>query len=136
MNDEVPSAEPPPADREPEREPAGSDPRESAQEPPEQLVEAFPVLAEVVTVQRTRTTAMPAVQAAAVAATGFVAGAATMALLKRHGARRLARAQRDLGALPDLRDARDLPRRASDPAAPGARSTYLVSVRLIARSED
>ena len=77
---------------------------------------------------------MPAVQAAAVAATGFVAGAATMALFKRHGARRLARAQRDLGALPDLRDARDLPRCASDPVATGARSTYLVSVRLIAKS--
>jgi hypothetical protein len=132
MNNDAPSTDPPPADREPEWEPAAPD----LQEPAEQLVEAFPVLAEVVAVQRTRTTALPAVQAAALAATGFVAGAATMALLKRHGARRLAREQRDLGALPDLRDARELSRRASEPAAPGARSTYLVSVRLIARSGD
>lgn len=136
MNNDAPSTDPPPDGHEPEQEPGASESREPAQEPAEQLVEAFPVLAEVVTVQRTRTTAMPAVQAAAVAATGFVAGAATMALLKRHGARRLAREQRDLGALPDLPDARDLSRRASEPATPGARSTYLVNVRLIARSGD
>jgi hypothetical protein len=32
--------------------------------------------------------ALPAVQAAAAAATGFIAGAATLALVRRHGARR------------------------------------------------
>ena len=34
---------------------------------------------------------LPAVQAAAAAATGFVAGAATLALVRRHSARKLAR---------------------------------------------
>ncbi len=136
MHDEAPSPDARPGDREPDQEPLDADLREPAQESAEQVVEAFPVLAEVVTVQRTRTTAMPAVQAAAVAATGFVAGAATMALLKRHGARRLARERRDLAAMPDVRDTRDPSRRASDPGAPGTRSTYLVSVRLLARSGD
>jgi hypothetical protein len=37
------------------------------------------------------TAALPAVQAAAAAATGFVAGAATLALVRRHNARRGAR---------------------------------------------
>lgn len=37
---------------------------------------------------------VPVVQAVAAAATGFVAGAAALALVKRHSARRLARVQR------------------------------------------
>jgi hypothetical protein len=37
--------------------------------------------------------ALPAVQAAAAAATGFVAGAATVALVMRRNARRMARAR-------------------------------------------
>jgi type IV secretory pathway TraG/TraD family ATPase VirD4 len=62
---------------------------------------------------------LPAVQAAAVAATGFVAGAATLALVKRHTARKLARtrqSRRALDALPII----------------GSRS-FLVDVHLIAR---
>jgi hypothetical protein len=128
MNNDAPSSDPPPGD------PPIADP--ASEELSEQVVEAFPVLAEIVTVERSKTTAMPAIQAAAVAATGFVAGAATMALLKRHGARRLARQQRDLGALPDLRENRELSRHTAEPGASGARSTYLVNVRLIARSGD
>jgi hypothetical protein len=123
MNNDAPSSDPPPEEPSPE-------------ELSEQVVEAFPVLAEIVTIERSRTSALPAIQAAAVAATGFVAGAATVALLKRHGARRLARRQRDPGALPDLRDNRELSRHTADPSASSARSTYLVNVRLIARSGD
>src|ERR1700754_2652207 len=60
--------------------------------PAEEAVEGVPVLAEVHAVQAQSPAALPAVQAAAVAATGFVAGAATLALVRRHSARKLARA--------------------------------------------
>jgi hypothetical protein len=82
-------------------------------------VEGVPVLAEVRAVESHSPVALPAVQAAAVAATGFVAGAATLALVRRHSARKLAR--------------RSPPRRALD-ALPivGSRS-FLVDVHLIAR---
>jgi hypothetical protein len=59
--------------------------------PEEEMVDGLPVLAEVHPVETAPPAPLPAVQAAAVAATGFVAGAATMALMKRHAARKLAR---------------------------------------------
>jgi hypothetical protein len=52
----------------------------------EEVVDALPVLAERREIEPL--TARPAVQAAAVAATGFVAGAATVAVMRRRGARR------------------------------------------------
>lgn len=61
---------------------------------PEETVDGLPVLAEVRTIERVAPAALPAVQAAAAAATGFVAGAATLALVKRRSARRLARTSR------------------------------------------
>ena len=81
--------------------------------------ESVPVLAEVRAVVAPSPTLLPAVQAAAVAATGFVAGAAAVALVRRHSARKLARGR--------------LPRRALD-ALPivGSRS-FLVDVHLIAK---
>lgn len=82
-------------------------------------VDALPVLAEVHTVAPASPATLPAVQAAAAAATGFLAGAATIALVRRHGARKLTRAQ---SRLP-----RDLP--GAQPSR-----TYLVNVRLIGRS--
>jgi hypothetical protein len=85
----------------------------------EETVEGVPVLAEVRAVQAQSPAALPAVQAAAVAATGFVAGAATLALVRRHSARKLARnrqPRRALEALPIV----------------GSRS-FLVDVHLIAR---
>jgi hypothetical protein len=84
----------------------------------EETVEGMPVLAEVRAIQAHSPASLPAVQAAAVAATGFVAGAATLALLRRHSARKLARSR---------------PRRALD-ALPivGSRS-FLVDVHLIAK---
>lgn len=60
-------------------------------EPDEEVVDGLPVLAEVRTLEPAGSAALPAVQAAAAAATGFVAGAATLAVLRRHSARRSAR---------------------------------------------
>jgi hypothetical protein len=67
---------------------------EVIEEEEEEAVDALPVLAEVRPLDRPSPAALPAVQAAAAAATGFVAGAATIALVKRHSARKFARAQR------------------------------------------
>ncbi len=88
----------------------------------EVAVDGVPVLAEVRPLPAAAPTLLPAVQAAAVAATGFVAGAATLALVRRHSARRLDRkrmlAQRRRGteALPIL-----------------ATRSFLVDVHLIAK---
>jgi len=60
-------------------------------EPDEEVVDGLPVLAEVRTVERAAPAQLPVIQAAAVAATGFVAGAATLALVKRRSVRKLAR---------------------------------------------
>lgn len=86
---------------------------------PEETVDGMPVLAEVRAIEVASTVSLPAVQAAAVAATGFVAGAATLALVRRHSARKLARARpqrRGLDALPIV----------------GSRS-FLVDVHLISK---
>jgi hypothetical protein len=58
----------------------------------EETVEGVPVLAEVRAVEAAPSASLPAVQTAAAVATGFVAGAATLALVRRHSARKLARA--------------------------------------------
>jgi hypothetical protein len=86
----------------------------------EETVQGVPVLAEVRAIQSPSSASLPAVQAAAVAATSFVAGAATLALVRRHAARKLARRA---------------PRRAVD-ALPivGSRS-FLVDVHLIAKPD-
>ena len=64
-------------------------PAESVVEEPEETVDGLPVLADVRPIEPTPPVPLPAVQAVAVAATGFVAGAATMALVRRHAARRV-----------------------------------------------
>ena len=69
----------------------------------EEVLDGLPVLAEVRTLEPAAVAALPAVQAAAAAATGFVAGAATLALIRRHSTRRLARSRlqrRSAGGLP------------------------------------
>ena len=88
----------------------------------EEIVEGLPVLAEVRPVQPSPPTAFPAVQAAAAAATGFVAGAATVAFVRHRAARRLARSQ-------------GLDLRRPGPAFPsaGAGRTFLVHVRVLGR---
>jgi hypothetical protein len=93
-----------------------------------EAIDALPVLAEVRTIERTQPSVIPAVQAAAVAATGFVAGAATIALLRRHGMRKLAARE----AL-DLRGMRDAYRQPFDRLEPGSTRTYLVNVRVVSR---
>ncbi len=89
-------------------------------EPEEETVDGLPVLAEVRTIDRVAPVALPAVQAAAAAATGFVAGAATLALVKRRSARKLARSQRrPVDMLPII----------------GSR-TFLVDVHLVGKPSD
>ena len=85
----------------------------------EETVEGVPVLAEVRAVQTHSPVTLPAVQTAAAVATGFVAGAATLALVRRHTTRKIARSRS--------------PRRALD-ALPivGSRS-FLVDVHLLAK---
>jgi hypothetical protein len=71
---------------------------------PVETIDGLPVLADVRPIELASTATLPAVHAAAVAATGFVAGAATLALLRRHSAHKLARAsfrqRRGLDGLP------------------------------------
>jgi hypothetical protein len=84
----------------------------------EETVEGVPVLAEARPVAVTHGP-LPAVQAAAVAATGFVAGAATLALVRRHSARKAAR--------------RSVPRRAVDMLPIVGSRTFIVDVHLLAK---
>ena len=107
-------------------QPNGADP--SVHEPNEpdgdvEIVDGFPVLAEVRTVERASPATLPTVQVAAVAATGFVAGAATVALVKRRAARKLARTSRT-GS-----------RRAADLLPIAATRSFLVDVHVIAKPE-
>jgi hypothetical protein len=95
----------------------------SAAEPEVEVVDGLPVLAEVRTVERAATAALPAVQVAAVAATGFVAGAATVALVKRRAARKVARNGRG-------------PRRAVDLLPIAASRSFLVDVHVIGKQGD
>jgi hypothetical protein len=81
------------------------------------------VVAEVHTIERTPPAGLPAVQVAAVAATGFVAGAATVAIVKRRAARKLARNGRG-GA-----------RRAVDLLPIAASRSFLVDVHVLAKPE-
>jgi hypothetical protein len=54
----------------------------------EETIDGVPVVSEVRAVEPAAPAVLPAVQAAAVAATSFAAGAATLALVRRHGARK------------------------------------------------
>jgi hypothetical protein len=87
----------------------------------EETVDGLPVLAEFRPIERVQSVGLPAIQAAAAAATGFVAGAATVALVKRRSARKLARTQRSG------------PRRPVDMLPVLASRTFLVDVHLLAK---
>jgi hypothetical protein len=106
-----PNSRPDPADYEPEPENAID----------EETVDGIPVLAEVRAIEPAPAAGLPAVQAAAAAATGFVAGAAALALIRRHATRKLARSrlQRGIDALPIA----------------GTRS-FLIDIHLIAKPEE
>jgi hypothetical protein len=87
---------------------------------PEETVNGVPVLAEVRAIERTTPASLAVVQAAAVAATGFVAGAATLALVKRRSARKLARG-------------RSGPRRTVEMLPIVGSRTFVVDVHLIGK---
>jgi hypothetical protein len=90
----------------------------------EETVDGLPVLSELRTIERGAPAYLPAVQVAAAAATGFVAGAATIALVKRHGARKIARARPSA------------PRRAVDILPIVGSRTFLIDVHLVGRPEE
>jgi hypothetical protein len=88
----------------------------------EEVVDGLPVLAEVHPIEAAPlASALPAVQAAAAAVTGFVAGAATLAVMRRRHARRLARRA---------------PGRPLDLFPVSGTRTYLVHVHRITRPEE
>jgi hypothetical protein len=89
--------------------------------PEEEIVEGLPVLAEARPIERPSPAALPAIQAAAAVATGFVAGAATIVLVKRHSGLKLARASRSA------------PRRAADLLPIVGSRTFLVDIHLIGK---
>jgi hypothetical protein len=109
-----------PAPVEPEED--GVDP--ASVEPEEEIVDGLPVIAEVRTIERTGPASLPAVQAAAAAATGFVAGAATIALIKRRGSRKAAR------------NGKSGPRRAVDMLPIVGSRSFLVDVHVIGKQGD
>jgi hypothetical protein len=87
----------------------------------EETVDGFPVLAEVRTLEHAAPASLPVVQAAAVAATGFVAGAATLALVRRHSQRKASRSRPRLAT------------RAAEALPIVASHRFLVDVHLIAK---
>ena len=93
-------------------------------DPDAEIVDGLPVLAEVRAIERPSPASLPAVHVAAVAATGFVAGAATVALVKRRTAKKLAR------------HGRSGPRRAVDLLPIAASRSFLVDVHVIGKNGD
>lgn len=93
-----------------------------------ELVELTPVTGELTVTTRAVPGALPSLRTAAVAASGFIAGAATVALLRRVGAGRRAveLAERDARA-------RVHPVPGFGPVPAGSSRTYLVTVRAISR---
>jgi hypothetical protein len=88
----------------------------------EEIVDGLPVLAELRPIDHSPlATALPAVQAAAAAVTGFVAGAATLAVMRRRHVRRLARRS---------------PGRPLDMLPVSGTRTYLVHVHRVGRTEE
>jgi len=92
-------------------------------EPPEaETIDGLPVLAEVRPIEQRVAAGLPMAQAAAAAATGFLAGAAAIALLRWLGARK--------PALP----ARGAPRRAAELLPVVGTRTFLIDIHLIGKT--
>jgi hypothetical protein len=90
----------------------------------EETVEGLPVLAEVRAIEHFGPASLPAVQAAAMAATGFVAGAATLALVRRHQQRKAGRGRARLSS------------RAADALPILSSQRFLVDVHLISKPSE
>ncbi len=90
----------------------------------EEVIDGLPVVANVRAIEPASRIVLPAVQAAAAAVTGFVAGVATVALVRRAGARKPARGQRRT------------PRRTQDGVPIIASRTFLVDVHLLAKPSE
>jgi hypothetical protein len=103
---------------------ASEGPEPAPVEPEEEVVDGFPVLAEVRTIERPSSASLPAVQAAGAAATGFVAGAATIALIKRRSARKV------------VRNSKNGSRRVTDLLPITASRSFLVDVHVIGKQGD
>jgi hypothetical protein len=88
-----------------------------------ETVDGVPVLAEAHPLPTPAAGMLPAVQTVAVAATGFVAGAATIALVRRHTTRKLVRN-------------RPAPRRAVDMLPVVGSRTFIVDVHLLAKPSE
>jgi hypothetical protein len=99
-------------------------PADGPVEPEAEVVDGLPVLADVRTIERPSPASLPAVQAAAAAATGFVAGAATLALIKRRSARKTAR------------NGKNGSRRVADLLPITASRSFLVDVHVIGKQGD
>jgi hypothetical protein len=122
---EADASAPPEADASAPPEPdPGMRPGSDAGDTEVEVVDGFPVLAQVRMVERVSPASLPAVHAAAAAATGFVAGAATVALVKRRAARKLARS------------GRGGPRRAVDMLPIVGSRSFLVDVHVIGKQGD
>ena len=67
-----------------------------------EVVDGLPVVTEAGVLEERPAAAVPAVQAAALAATGFVAGAATVAVVSRARTRRAARKRKKGGAIGEI----------------------------------
>jgi hypothetical protein len=86
-----------------------------------EVVDGLPVLAEVRALEPAPPSGLLAVQTAAAAATGFVAGAATLVVVRHRRTRKLARRQRAL------------PRRAAEMLPVIGSRSFLVDVHLLGK---
>ncbi len=100
----------------------GAYPEDVVIEDQDETVDGLPVLAEEARpLERSSPVSLPAIQAAAMAATGFVAGVVTVALVKRRSAHKVPRS------------GRAGPRRAVDVLPIVASRTFLIDVHLLAK---
>lgn len=83
-----------------------------------EVVDGLPVLTEASVLEERPAVAVPAVQAAALAATGFVAGAATVVVVSRRRSRRAAKRRKGVGPFGEIVSS----------------SSFLVDVHLLRRN--
>jgi hypothetical protein len=75
---------------------------EDSEVPEAEVVDGFPVVTDGGVIEERPAATVPAVQAAALAATGFVAGAATIAVVSRARTRRAAKKRKKTGMLGEI----------------------------------